>query len=168
MKVYFFLSILFVSGSVVCEIGFGTWPLKGAECTRAVEQAIVCGYRIIDTATFYENLTAIGRAIHKYDRHELCIISKVWPHAQRAPLLQEDLKRTLKELNTPYLDVYLLHWPMSSVPIDGIVRDLKELMHQGLVRSVGLSNVTINHIKRAQKAGFPVACVQVEMSPFFY
>ncbi len=82
--------------------------------------------------------------------------------------LIKDCENTLKRLNTSYLDAYLLHWPDSRLSLKEIVKTLKTLQSEGLIRQMGLSNVTRNHIKRAQELGMEVSWVQVEMHPFFY
>lgn len=90
-------------------VGFGTYPLQGDTCFKAVLDASEVGYRIIDTATFYKNFDPIGKALKKYGRENFYIISKVWPDAHTPEHMFEDIKTTLKKLQTSYLDAYLLH-----------------------------------------------------------
>lgn len=150
------------------SIGFGTYPLKGATCEAALEKAIAEGYRVIDTATFYRNLDAIGRVLKKYDREKFYIISKVWPNAHTPEKLKQDVQATLAQLQTSYLDAYLLHWPNSKVSIHDTLCAMRESQKAGLIRDIGLSNVTVNHLKKALAVGVKIAWVQVEMNPYFY
>lgn len=149
-------------------IGFGTYPLKGSQCEKAVGSALKLGYRMIDTATFYENFLPIKAAISGYKRHEIAITSKVWPDSQTPELLEEDLKNTLKQLDTAYIDDYLLHWPNSRLPIKDVFVTLNYFKEQGLVKRIGLSNVTVNHVRRAFELNAKIDTVQIEMNPLFY
>jgi methylglyoxal/glyoxal reductase len=149
-------------------VGFGTYPLKDKTCSTAVDQAAQSGYRIIDTATFYGNFEPIGHVLKKFGRHNFYIISKVWPDAHTPDRLNEDLKRTLKQLQTNYLDAYLLHWPNSKVSIEDTLQAMEKLRSNGSIRHIGLSNVSVNHLKRALELKIPITWVQVEMNPYFY
>lgn len=149
-------------------IGFGTWPNKSIECTKAVEEALELGYTIFDTATFYDNFEAIRDAIINRNREELTIISKVWPSQQSPADLKSDLEDTLKRLNTPYIDIYLLHWPNSKIPIYKTLQAMEELRKGGKIRQIGVSNFTVNHLKKALELGIPISWNQIELSPQFY
>ncbi|MBA3721888.1 MAG: aldo/keto reductase [Parachlamydiaceae bacterium] len=148
-------------------VGFGTYPLQDEICEQAVMDAANLGYRIIDTATFYENFIPIGKVLNLMGRQKFYVISKVWPDAQTPTLMVEDLKRTLNQLETTYLDAYLLHWPNSTIPIEDTLQTMEELRSAGLVRHIGLSNVNINHLKRALEVGIPISWVQIELHPLF-
>lgn len=157
-----------IGNSPYPAIGFGTYPLKNETCLKAVDEAAKLGYRIIDTATFYGNLEPIGHVLKKLGREQFYVISKVWPDSHTADKLKADLKQTLKLLQTDYLDAYLLHWPNSAIPIEETLQAMESLRKQGKLRHIGLSNVTVAHLKRALELNIPIAWVQVEMNPFFY
>ena len=108
-------------------IGFGTYPYQGETCFKAVENAYLAGYRLIDTATFYQNFIPIGKVLQKYGRQNFYVISKVWSDSQKREQLKADFERTLKQLQTNYLDAYLIHWPNHSVPIEETFKAMDEL-----------------------------------------
>lgn len=151
-------------------VGFGTYPLKEEVCQKAVGQACSLGYRILDTATFYENFCPINNALiaSGVERKNFYIISKVWPDSQTPKKLKEDLRKTLEKLQIAYLDAYLLHWPNSKISIEDTLAAMKELRDAGLIRHIGLSNVNVNHLKRALESNIAIMWVQVEMHPLFY
>lgn len=149
-------------------IGFGTFPLKGENCLLAVETAFECGYRMIDTATYYENFEPIGNVLEKKGRNNFYLISKVWPTSHTHQLLKDDLAYTLEKLKTSYLDAYFLHWPNSSMPIEETLFTLEEFRVNQWIRHIGMSNVNVNHLKRALELNIPITWVQVEMNPFYY
>lgn len=157
-----------IEGVEYPSVGFGTYPFKKEECFNAVDCAYNAGYRIIDTATYYDNFEPISRICKKYGRQQFYLISKVWPLHQTRLLLQEDIKLTLKRLETDYLDAYLLHWPNSKVPIEDTLQTLDEFRESKIIRHIGMSNVSINHLKRALELKVPIQWVQVEMNPFYY
>src|SRR5579872_771481 len=158
--------LILLGGSVFVfanEVGFGTYSLR----KEAIEQAIQIGYRIIDTATFYENFDEIAEILKNHKREDLYIISKVWPDSQTPEALKKDLHQTLKSLHTDYLDAYLLHWPNSRVSIEETLGAMQSLQREKKIRDIGLSNVNVNHLKRALEVGVPIAWVQIEMHPLF-
>lgn len=149
-------------------VGFGTYPLTGEVCTEAVKEAVKIGYRIIDTATYYYNFDAIAGALKSQDRSNFYIISKVWHDMQAPAGLRKDLDLTLKQLQTDHLDAYLLHWPNSKIPIEQTLLTLEEMRRDKKIRHVGLSNISVNHLKRAMELGVAINWVQIEMHPYFY
>ena len=108
-----------------------------------MENAAKAGYQIIDTATFYNNFDAVGKALQQYGRENFYVISKVGPDSLTHDRLHADLASTLQQLQTTYLDAYLVHWPNSSVPIEETLQAMEELRKKNLIRHIGLSNVTV-------------------------
>lgn len=157
-----------IEGKEYPAVGFGTYPLKKDICFKAILEAAEQGYRIIDTATFYDNFDPIGKALKIKGRDNFYVISKVWPDAHAPERLREDVKTTLEQLQTHYLDAYLLHWPNHNVPIEETLQAMEQLRTQGILRHIGLSNVTVHHLKRALETNIPISWVQVEMHPRFY
>ncbi len=164
----FAVDACWIDGEEYPAVGYGTYPLKGELCTQSITKAAAIGYRMIDTATFYENLGAIGDALQVLGRKNFYVTSKVWHDSQTPKLLKRDLMRTLKKLKTSYLDAYLLHWPNSKISIEDTLCAMEELRIKGKIRHIGLSNVTVNHLKRALEVGVPITWIQVEMHVSFY
>ncbi len=149
-------------------VGFGTYPLQGEVCEKSIRTAFEVGYRCFDTATMYKNFDAIGKSLKNLNRSDIFITSKVWPDSQEGAKLKADLEGTLKSLKVDYLDAYLLHWPNSQINLNEIIDNLNDLIERKMVRYVGLSNITIHHLKKALIKGMPVSFVQNEMNPIFF
>lgn len=148
-------------------IGFGTYMLKGSKCTKAVLNAIKAGYRHIDTAEFYSNHGAVGKAIQKsgLKREELFITSKVWD-ARGEKAVRKVLVETLKEMDISYLDLYLIHSPYYGDLIP-TYKALLKFQDEGLIKTVGVSNFGVQHLQGLAKAGLPPPAVnQIELHPF--
>lgn len=115
-------------GNRIPVLGLGTWPLVGETCQSVVQRALALGYIHIDTAERYGNQRAIGKALKNFDRSQIFITSKVWG----ADLHYEDVlracRRTLEELDTDYLNLYLIHWPNKDIPIKETLSALKALV----------------------------------------
>jgi 2,5-diketo-D-gluconate reductase A len=122
-------------------LGFGVFQVTDlAECERSVVDAIETGYRLIDTAASYRNEEAVGKAIKRSGvaREELFITTKVWIQSNGYEGTKRSFERSLKQLQTDYLDLYLMHQPMGDVY--GTWRAMQELYKQGKVRAIGVSN----------------------------
>ncbi|HEY5235651.1 MAG TPA: aldo/keto reductase [Rhabdochlamydiaceae bacterium] len=149
-------------------VGYGTYPFTGNVCTEALKQAAKIGYRIIDTATYYNNFDAMAKALKVLDRSQFYIASKVWHDKQSPEDLRKDLDQTLKQLQTDYIDAYFLHMPNSKISIEKTLGAMDQLRRDKKIRHIGLSNVSVNHLKRALEVGVPITWVQIEMHPHFY
>ena len=144
-------------------LGFGTWQLKGEQCTQAVEKALEVGYTHIDTADMYHNHEQIKEAIKDVPREQLFITTKFWMSDLDNPT--EAVKRFLNELGTDYLDLVLLHWPKTGAPM---VEALKAVDAMPEVKNVGVSNFTVTHLKEMLGKGFTPVMNQVEFHPYLY
>lgn len=155
-------------------IGFGTWQLTGEKCKKAVNIALETGYRHIDTAEIYRNEEEIGQALKEssISREELFITSKVWQNSLNYERVLKACKISLKKLQTDYLNLYLIHWPDKYLNMQDILNAFKELHNEGKIKSFGVSNFTINHLKDimklAKKIKLPITTNQVEFHPLFY
>jgi diketogulonate reductase-like aldo/keto reductase len=130
-------------------VGLGTYEMSGRTCERAVISAIQAWYRLVDTASMYGNERQVGAAVARsgVPRGELFISSKLYPTAGYQQTL-DACARTLEQLGTPYLDLYLVHWPGGGAKARADVwRAMEELLASGKVRSIGVSNYMQRHIQ---------------------
>ncbi len=141
-------------GERVPKIGLGTWAMHGEVCYRAVLRALEMGYRHLDTAQMYHNEREVGRAIADsgVDRHELFVVSKVRSsHLSYQDVV--DAGRSSRELlGLEQLDLYLVHWPNASFPIEETMRGMDELASAGVSRLIGVSNFSVAEFEAAQAA----------------
>ena len=148
-------------GNEIPILGLGTWQLRGEPCIRVVKEAIQIGYRHIDTADGYDNHKQIQKGIHGFDRKTLFITTKLWYDDLDQPVQQ--VNRFLEELGVDYLDVVLLHWPKNGKPMaEGLIK----ISEMESVRSVGVSNFTIQHLEEVIRKGVQPVINQVEFHPF--
>jgi diketogulonate reductase-like aldo/keto reductase len=148
------------------QLGFGTYQMhETAEAEPAILAALEVGYRHIDTAQMYDNEAAIGRAIKKSGIHRAEIFVTTKFYAGKSP--KEELAKSLERLGLEYIDLYLLHWPLSNRL--ELWKEFIEVQAQGLAKSIGVCNFTINHLKELLENSEYVPQVnQVEFSPFLY
>jgi diketogulonate reductase-like aldo/keto reductase len=148
-------------------LGFGTWKLTGKICEKSVEVALQSGYRHIDTADRYGNHKDIAKVLKScgLKREELFITSKLWLTDLHYKDAIDAGKKILDELGIEYLDLFLIHWPDRTVPIDETLEAINDLKEADLVNTLGVSNFTINHLKDALKTGVEITNNQVEFHP---
>jgi diketogulonate reductase-like aldo/keto reductase len=143
-----------VQGVSVPKIGFGTWQLTGPTGYAAVRSALELGYRHLDTAEIYGNEREVGRAIADsgVDRAELFVVTKVWPeHLGYSPVL-EAAAASLGRLGLERVDLYLIHWPRSRMPIVETMRAMDQLVREGRIAQVGVSNFSVEQFEQARQA----------------
>jgi diketogulonate reductase-like aldo/keto reductase len=141
---------------------------EGAETEQAVLWALEAGYRLIDTAKIYGNEASVGRAVKKSSiaREEIFVTTKLWPTDFFR--VRAALQKSLDKLGLAYIDLYLIHWPVPLVR-SGIWKDFEKLYAPGLVRSIGVSNYSVNQLAAlAAAAEIPPAVNQVLFHPFSY
>lgn len=128
-------------------LGFGTWELEGEASYKPVKWAIEEGYRLIDTASIYNNEEFVGKAIAESGirREELFITSKVWNSEQGYEKTIKAYDKSLKRLGLDYLDLYLIHWPIGKN--DETWSALETLYNEGKIKAIGVSNFTVNDLK---------------------
>lgn len=158
------------NGTNLPVLGFGTWKLRGAECTSLVKQAIEAGYTHIDTAIMYENEAAVGEGIRASGkaRNELFVTTKVWPDDLSEGVFQNRVKGSLKRLGLDYVDLVLIHWPPKGRnDIGEWMRLLNDVAKRGFTRHIGVSNFTVSMIEESvARSQRPLACNQVENHPY--
>jgi 2,5-diketo-D-gluconate reductase A len=158
-------------GTTLPAVGFGTHPLRGEEGVGAVVSALEVGYRLLDTAVNYGNEEEVGEAIRRsgVPREEIRVTSKIPGRHHGYDDAISSTKESLARLGLEYLDLHLIHWPNPRVGRYGEAwRALVDLREQGLVRSVGVSNFTGQHLERIiAETGVTPAVNQIEMHPYF-
>ena len=162
-------SLKFKNGNLVPALGFGTWQLVGDDAFNSTLKALEVGYRHIDTADKYGNHKQVGRALEEsgVDRKEIFLTSKVWHSELSASKLSKSVDRFLEELETGYLDLLLIHWPNKGIDLGETLGAMNQLKTKGIIRNIGVSNFTVNHIKDCLKTGVEVVNNQVELHPTF-
>jgi len=150
----------------VPALGFGTFQLEGDECCNAVTEALDMGYRHVDTARMYQNETEVGRGIRdaSVDREETFLTSKIWrDHLDPDNLLRE-VQNSLRDLQTDYLDLLLIHWPNPDIPLSATLDAMNRAREKGYIRHIGVSNFPFSLLKEALEQA-PILCDQVEYHP---
>ncbi|WP_457751253.1 aldo/keto reductase [Thermococcus sp.] len=159
-----FRDLKVIGSDRVTAIGLGTWGIGGKESpdysrdmesVKVLRYGIEVGINLIDTAEFYgsgHSEELVGRAIGDFDREELFIISKVWPTHFGHDQAKKAAKASAKRLGT-YIDLYLLHWPVDDFErIAETLHALEELVDEGLIRYIGVSNFDLELLGKSQEA----------------
>lgn len=150
-------------------IGFGVYQIPDAEqCENAVYEALMAGYRLIDTAAGYLNEEAVGRAIIRsgIPREELFITTKLWVQDAGYESAKLAFAKSLKKLQLDYLDLYLIHQPFGDYY--GAWRAMEDLYREGNIRAIGVSNFLPDRLMDLIVHNEIVPAVnQVETHPFY-
>lgn len=148
--------------------GLGVYKVDNGETViEAVKAALKNGYRLIDTASYYENEDGVGQAIKEsgIPREEIFVTTKVWNDEQGYENTLEAFDRSLKRLDLDYIDLYLVHWPVTGKFKD-TYRALEKLYEDGKVRAIGVSNFHVHHLEDLLKDCKVVPVVnQIEYHP---
>jgi len=172
-------------------VGLGTWKLTGDEVGATIAVAINIGYRHFDCASIYNNEKEIGAALavafdsRTVKREEIWVSSKLWSNAHAAKHVRPALERTLKNLQLNYLDLYLIHWPVSfraditfpkrpdqfisaeDLPIIQTWRAMEKMVKKGLCRHIGVCNFSIPKLRDLNKqASIKPYTNQIELHPY--
>ncbi|QIW80748.1 aldo/keto reductase [Bacillus tequilensis] len=150
-------------------IGFGVYQVLDAqECENAVYEALMAGYRLIDTASGYLNEEAVGRAIKRsgVPREELFITTKLWIQDAGYESAKIAFSKSLSKLQLDYLDLYLIHQPYGDYY--GAWRAMEDLYREGKIRAIGVSNFHPDRLMDLILHNEIVPAVnQVETHPFY-
>ncbi|GGM15490.1 oxidoreductase [Streptomyces fumigatiscleroticus] len=156
-------------GTRLPAVGLGTWPMDDTEAERAVAGALELGYRLLDTAANYRNETGVGRAVARAGvaREEIVVTTKLPGRHHGYEETLASFEESRGRLGLDYVDLYLIHWPLPRVDryVDSW-RAMIKLREEGLVRSIGVSNFTAEHIERLEKeTGVLPSVNQIELHP---
>ena len=185
-------NLLFKNGDKLPSIGLGTWLSKKNEVYDAVVEAIRFGYRQIDCAYIYQNEKEIGQAIQFaiksgwVKREDLFITSKLWNSDHAPERVDIAIRRSLKDLQLDYLDLYLIHWPVAfktgheqakdasdlltpdEMPILTTWQAMEQSKINGLTKHIGVSNFNIQKLQKLiNEAGIKPELNQFELHPYF-
>jgi 2,5-diketo-D-gluconate reductase A len=149
-------------------LGFGVYLIEDAnECEQSVYDALMAGYRLIDTAAAYLNEEAVGRAIKRsgVPREEIFITTKLWIQDAGYESTKKAFAKSLEKLQVDYLDLYLIHQPFGD--IYGSWRAMEELYREGKIRAIGVSNFKMDRLIDLMDHNEVIPAVnQIETHPF--
>ncbi|MFC6275309.1 aldo/keto reductase [Levilactobacillus tangyuanensis] len=157
------------NGVAMPQLGFGVFQVPDLDdCEAAVLAALKAGYRLLDTATAYQNEAAVGRAIKKsgIPREEIFVTSKLWVSDFTYERAQRGIEASLDRLGLDYLDLYLLHQPYGDTM--GAWRALEEAYHAGKIRAIGVSNFYADQLKNLELTMTVKPVLnQIEVNPWY-
>ena len=161
-------------------IGYGTYQMTNEEVENFFFEALRMGYRHVDTAEAYGNEMGVGRAIQRalselgLKREEIFVTTKLWPGNMQWGQPEKDFESTitsfetsLSNLGLEYIDLYLLHTAFPTEVRLEQWRALAELRNRGVVKCIGVSNFSQQHIEEISSAGLPLPeANQIELHPW--
>lgn len=180
-------------------VGLGTFKSGANEVGNAIETALRCGYRHIDCALVYDNEKEIGNSLSKVfqtgtvKREDVFVTGKLWNTYHRKEDVSVGCDKTLYDLQLDYLDLFLIHWPVSTEPNMGTLNPedenkvpildskspsfaetwgaMQQLVRDGKCKNIGLSNFNREQIEEILEVsngpgGIRPACLQVESHPY--
>jgi diketogulonate reductase-like aldo/keto reductase len=163
------MHVVEANGARIPLIGLGTWDLRGRVCARMIEESLRLGYRHIDTAAMYDNESAVGEGMRAsgVPRDEVFITTKVWQSDLAARDFERSAKTSLANLRLAAVDLLLIHWPNTRIPLAETIGVLCKMKREGLALHVGVSNFTADLLAQATKLSTePLVCNQIECHPF--
>jgi 2,5-diketo-D-gluconate reductase B len=158
-----------VGNAAIPAIGFGTYGMSAAEINRLIPAALRAGFRHIDTAQIYGNEGEIGDCVAAsgIPRSEIFLTTKVWVSNYAERNFEASVNESLRKLKTDYIDLLLLHWPGSNVPLAEQIAGLNAVARAGKVRHIGVSN--FNRALMAESvrlSAVPLVTNQFEYHPY--
>lgn len=156
-----------IQGEEVPAIGMGTYELRGARCTEAVEHALAIGYRHVDTAQGYENEEAVGAGLANagVPRDHIFLTTKIWIGGASPMDVFRKTETSLRHLNAEYIDLLLIHWPTPDMDLPGALEAMMKFREAGRIRHIGVSNFTPELLVESLEHA-PIFCNQVEYHPY--
>jgi 2,5-diketo-D-gluconate reductase A len=161
------------TGALIPQLGFGVFQIPPKETAEAVKTALDIGYRHIDTAEMYGNEKEVGQGVRDagLDRADVYITSKLNNGFHEPDDARRAFDGTLSALETDYVDLFLIHWPLPTLYDGDFVSTwnvLEEFAADGRARSIGVSNFQVEHLERLAKESTIVpAANQIEAHPYF-
>jgi diketogulonate reductase-like aldo/keto reductase len=153
------------TGLKVSEIGMGTyydpmwiataflgWRRGAAEKVEAVKAGLKAGVTLVDTAEVYGSEPLVAEALKEQRRDEVFLATKVWSNHLHRDALLRSFEKSLRRLATSYIDLYQVHWPNPRVPIQETMGAMEELVKEGKLKHVGVSNFNLQQLQEAHAA----------------
>jgi len=154
-----------IHGVQIPKIGFGTWRIAGEtladkssddQSLSALRSALEIGYTHFDTAEFYaqghaEELLGVAIRQSRLSREQLIITSKVWPGNLCYDAVLKACENSLRRLQMDTLDLYLIHWPNKLIKLEETFKALNQLVREGKVKYVGVSNFNLKDLKKSKE-----------------
>ena len=156
------------NGARIPALGFGTWQLREEACVSAVETALSCGYRHIDTARMYGNEKAVGHGLRGsgLKRDDVFVTTKVWRDDISSGALERSAEASLRDLGLDAVDLLLIHWPNAAIPLKDSIAALCNARRRGLARNIGVSNFSVALLNEAAAlSSEPLVANQCEYHP---
>ncbi len=158
-------------------IGLGCWlmgksdwhDVDDAESVRAIHAALDGGINWLDTAEAYgggHSEELIGRVVAERGRDKVIVATKVWAGNLTAEGVPAALDKSLRRLDTEYVDLYQIHWPSSDIPLNETMEALAKVQQEGKIRHIGVSNFSVEQLREALQYG-PIVSSQPPYSLFF-
>ena len=160
-------------GNHIPQLGFGVFQIEPERTASAVKDALEIGYRHIDTAEMYGNEKEVGQGVRNagLERADVFITSKLNNGFHKPDDARRAFDNTLRALESDYVDLFLIHWPLPTLYGGDFVSTwhvLEEFARDGRARSIGVSNFQPAHLDRlAKESGTVPAVNQVEVHPYF-
>src|SRR3954469_13384875 len=160
-------------GNSIPQLGFGVFQIDPSETAEAVRHALEVGYRHIDTAEMYRNEREVGEGIRAagVDRAEVYVTSKLNNGYHEPDDARRAFDDTLSALESDYVDLFLIHWPLPTLYDGDFVSTwnvLEEFKSDGRARSIGVSNFQVDHLQRLiDECDVVPAVNQIELHPYF-
>ena len=160
-----------LDGNSIPQLGLGVYKVDNDLAAPLVSHALTNGYRLIDTASMYENEVGVGRGIvdSGVPRDQVLVATKFWMDDLGYENTLKAFDKSLKLLGLDYLDFYLIHWP---APKRGLLyvdswKAMEKLKNEGLIRSIGVCNFHTHHVDEILKvAEHRPVLNQVELHPW--
>lgn len=162
--------IILSNGVQMPVMGLGVYRIQDEDtAASSVKSALSEGYRMIDTAAAYGNEAGVAKGISQSGiaRKDVFITTKLWNENIRQGTIRQALEESLEKLNTDYIDLYLIHWPVPELYLEAW-KQLEGFYKEGLVRAIGVCNCEIYHLKAILEIAKTVPMVnQIEFHPYF-
>lgn len=157
------------NGANIPALGFGTFRMPDADVNRILPEALKLGFRHVDTAQIYKNEQAVGDVLKSSGiaRQDIFLTTKVWVDRVGHKEFITSVDESLTKLKTDYVDLLLLHWPQSEMPLADRIGALNELRKAGKVKNIGVSNFSTALMAEAVNlSDAPIVNNQVEYHPY--